>query len=142
MLREKFADLAHRQWSGWMEYLFSKSTNNEDGTVTIPRWAVDRWRRQMITPYHGLSRSEQISDEKEADRFLALLNDDREFTYEAKLWHDNGRIHTIQANTLEVLKSKCTVAMSKESVTSIEVQRVQTVGYFKSALLDEDSLLK
>jgi hypothetical protein len=73
-LREQFADLAHKQWSGWMEYLFEKSTKNEDGTVTIPRWAVDRWSRQINTEYKDLSQQEQDSDRTEADKFLAVLD--------------------------------------------------------------------
>ena len=54
-LHEQFADLAHRQWSGWMKYLFEKSTKNEDGTVTIPKWAVDRWTKQIATDYKDLN---------------------------------------------------------------------------------------
>jgi hypothetical protein len=56
-----------------MEYLFSKCTFNDDGTATIPSWAVDRWLRQMNTPYAELPEDEKDSDRKEADKFLALL---------------------------------------------------------------------
>ncbi len=70
MLREKLAELAHNQWARWMEYLFSKGTFNEDGTWTMPSWAVRRWKRQMETPYSELSESEQDSDRSEADKFL------------------------------------------------------------------------
>lgn len=73
MIREILADLCHRQWSGWMKYLFSKGTFNEDGTWTIPSWAVERWDRQMKTPYAQLSESEQESDRTEADKFLGVL---------------------------------------------------------------------
>jgi len=72
-LREAMAHLCHEQWSGWMRYLFSKGALNEDGTWTMPSWAVKRWQRQMITPYSDLSEDEQDSDRKEADRFLALF---------------------------------------------------------------------
>jgi len=72
-LREAFASLAHEQWSGWMEYLFSKSTKNEDGTVTLPAWAVERWERQVATPYADLSEKEQDSDRTEADKFIEVL---------------------------------------------------------------------
>ncbi len=34
---EKYASIAHEQWSDWMKYLFEKSTKNTDGTVTIPK---------------------------------------------------------------------------------------------------------
>lgn len=76
MIREILADLCHQQWSGWMKYLFSKGTFNEDGTWTMPRWAVQRWKRQMKTPYTNLSDIEQESDRLEADRFLTILIDE------------------------------------------------------------------
>ncbi len=71
--REALAELCHRQWSGWMRYLFKKCEENEDGTVTIPRWAVKRWSRQMETEYSQLSEDERLSDRIEADKFLALI---------------------------------------------------------------------
>ncbi len=69
-LREELAELAHEQWSGWMKYLFSKGTQNEDGTWTMPAGAVERWTRQRNTPYDDLSDDEQNSDRNEADKFL------------------------------------------------------------------------
>jgi hypothetical protein len=75
LLRERLADLAHRQWSGWMLYLFSKSDKNPDGTVTIPVWAVDRWTRQMYTEYAELSEAEKDSDRAEADKFIAIFGE-------------------------------------------------------------------
>ncbi len=75
MIREILADLCHQQWSGWMKYLFSKGIFNEDGTWTMPAWAVDRWQKQMNTPYANLSESEQESDRTEADKFLIILVD-------------------------------------------------------------------
>jgi hypothetical protein len=73
-LREDLANLAHEQWSGWMEYLFEKSTKNTDGTVTIPAWAVERWERQAKTSYGELSEQEQDSDRSEADKFLKIIH--------------------------------------------------------------------
>lgn len=71
--REALAELCHEQWSGWMQYLFEKCEENKDGTATIPKWAVERWSRQMKTKYRQLSENEQNSDRAEADRFLALI---------------------------------------------------------------------
>ena len=71
-LRESLADYAHRSWSGWMTYLFSKSATNPDGSVTIPKEQVERWRRQIATPYSGLSKREQESELREADAILRL----------------------------------------------------------------------
>lgn len=50
--REALAAYAHEAWSGWMRYLFSKCEPDllSAGAV-IPRREVERWRRQMATPY-------------------------------------------------------------------------------------------
>ena len=74
-MREKLAELAHNQWSGWMEYLFSKGKFNADGTWTMPEWAVTRWYIQKGTPYSRLSEKEKESDREEADKFLAVLKE-------------------------------------------------------------------
>lgn len=78
---EQLAAHCHNvQWRGWVQYLFDKSTWNDDGTVTIPAWAVERWQRQMSTPYSRLSEDEQESDRKEARAILALLEPHPEAT--------------------------------------------------------------
>ena len=79
--REALAALVHGQWSGWMEYLFSKGTFNPDGTWTMPAWAVTRWARQMTTSYADLSEEEKENDRREADMLLNSglgEHDDRE----------------------------------------------------------------
>ncbi len=81
-LKEELAKLAHEQWSGWMDYLFSKcrETRPSDGEafhedcLIIPEWAVDRWKRQAKTPYSDLTPAEMDSDRTEADKFLAVIN--------------------------------------------------------------------
>ena len=73
-MREKLANLEHERWAGWMKYLFSKCTFNEDGTATIPVWAVENWQRQMNTPYSELSEKEKESDRAEVDKTLVLLS--------------------------------------------------------------------
>ncbi|MGX8701379.1 hypothetical protein [Caproiciproducens sp.] len=67
---EQGAHIAHKQWSGWMKYLFENSIQNTDGTVTIPKWAVDRWTRQINTPYEELTEEEKESDRIEARKYL------------------------------------------------------------------------
>lgn len=73
-MKEKLAALAHDQWAGWIRYMFSKATINKDGTITIPAWAVERWTRQADTLYSELSEEEKISDQREADRVLSIIN--------------------------------------------------------------------
>lgn len=80
-LREKLADYAHRAWSDWMKYTFSKCCQsndlylNYDGSLDeiIPAECANRWRRQMDTPYADLSEEEKRSDQKQADAILAIV---------------------------------------------------------------------
>lgn len=72
-LRERLSDNAHQSWSGWMSYLFSRSTFNADGTVTIPADLVARWQRQIQTSYVDLPELEKISDRDEADAILKII---------------------------------------------------------------------
>jgi hypothetical protein len=78
--RERLAALCHEQWAGWMKYLFSvvvKNPQTNTEIFAIPGWAVDRWTLQVKTAYTDLSPEEQESDRKEADKFLALINEHR-----------------------------------------------------------------
>ena len=73
-VRESLSEYAHEAWSGWMVYALSKMTLNEDGTATMPKWAVERWMRQANTKFSDLPESEKESDRDEADRMLSILN--------------------------------------------------------------------
>jgi hypothetical protein len=81
-LLEDLANLAHEQWSGWMYYMFSKCVQEErfengeffkTENLIIPRWAVERWTRQMNTKYKDLSEEEKNSDREEAERVIGVL---------------------------------------------------------------------
>ena len=71
-LVERLAALCHSQWAGWMRYLFSKAVL-QDGSAVIPQEFVERWVRQMNTPYGRLSESEKESDRTEAKKFIDSL---------------------------------------------------------------------
>ncbi len=72
-MREKLADYAHEAWSGWMKYMFGKSELNDNGTITIPKWAVERWAGQMNTKYKSLPEDMKKSDRDEADKMLNIM---------------------------------------------------------------------
>jgi hypothetical protein len=71
---DKLANLQHEIWSHWMRYLFEISSQNEDGTVTIPADKVERWKRQMNTKYLELSNDEQESDLEQARKVIAVIS--------------------------------------------------------------------
>jgi len=70
---ELLAENEHATWSSWMLYLFEKSIKNDDGTVTIPEWAVDGWTRQANTPYNELSEEEKESDRREVRHLIPQI---------------------------------------------------------------------
>jgi hypothetical protein len=73
-MREIIARVQHEIWAHWMNYLFMVSMRNEDGSYTIPASLVDRWKRQMYTPYEQLSAREQKSDLEQADKVMEVIN--------------------------------------------------------------------
>ncbi len=70
---ELLADKEHDSWSRWMKYLFTKGTENADGTFTIDAQSVGRWTHQMETDYKDLSEKEKESDRKEVRTFIKVL---------------------------------------------------------------------
>lgn len=70
---EELASLCHAQWSGWMSHLFSIGEPQKNGAWMMPKSFVERWQRQMKTPYSNLSDSEKESDRKEADKFIQIF---------------------------------------------------------------------
>lgn len=72
-VREIVADVQHDIWAHWMRYMFSCGALNPDGTWTMPADKVERWHRQMNTPYADLTERERESDRHMADRVLAAM---------------------------------------------------------------------
>lgn len=73
-LREKLASLMHDVWSHWMKYQFTQCVpDDHPGDLCIPKKKVERWKRQMETPYDELTEEEKNSDRDQADKVLELL---------------------------------------------------------------------
>lgn len=73
-LLEKLADRAHASWSHWMQYQFSRCNKQPDGSMSIPAELVERWQRQMNTPYSLLSEQEKQSDREQAEPLLPIID--------------------------------------------------------------------
>ena len=81
-LRETLAAAEHERWSGWMRHMFRKCKSTSGLYMSagppdaiIPGKWVERWMRQMDTPYEDLNESEKNSDRKEVDMTLAIVSD-------------------------------------------------------------------
>ena len=77
-MEERLAELEHTRWSGWQSYLHSLCIKKEDGSLIIPANRVDRWERQISTPYSKLSEDEKESDRIEARKTLQLFHQERQ----------------------------------------------------------------
>ena len=62
--REKLADLEHKQWAHWTEYMLSNLTEEN----------INRWKKQIKTSYNKLSEKEKQSDRVWADEVLKIIN--------------------------------------------------------------------
>lgn len=72
-LIEELAHFEHDSWSHWMDYLFSKCKQNEDGSMTIPADLVYHWTRQLTTKYEELTEKEKESDRVEVRKILPAI---------------------------------------------------------------------
>ena len=70
---EDLADYEHESWSDWQSYLFSRCVENNDGSMTIPKDLVQRWQRQIETPYSKLSEREKQSDRDQIEKAIPIL---------------------------------------------------------------------
>ena len=63
-LRERLADLEHRQWAYWTAYMLDNLDTEH----------IDGWRRQIETPYAKLTEREKDADREWADKILAIIS--------------------------------------------------------------------
>jgi hypothetical protein len=62
---EKLAALEHEQWVHWTKYMLENMTDEN----------VERWNRQIETPYSYLSEKEKESDRVWAEKVYVVLEE-------------------------------------------------------------------
>ena len=72
-LIERLAHYEHRSWARWQAYLHSQCARNPDGSLIIPAALVERWERQISTPYDELTEQEKQSDRDEVAHILPVI---------------------------------------------------------------------
>lgn len=72
-LVEQLAHIEHERWSHWQQYMHSKAHRQNDGSLILPADLVERWERQMETPYAELTEEEKESDREQVRKYLPLL---------------------------------------------------------------------
>ncbi len=79
VMMEELAALEHERWASWQRYLHSKCRPHigQDGGMTgalvIPAELVERWERQIDTPYADLSEREKESDRAEVRKYMQII---------------------------------------------------------------------
>lgn len=68
---EVMAELAHSQWAGWAQWMFDNMSETHISGETY----VDRWTRQIATPYADLSEEEKESDRVEARKMIEKMEE-------------------------------------------------------------------
>jgi len=66
-LLEKLAALEHKQWAHWTEYMLNNLTDEN----------INRWIRQIETPYEKLSDNEKEKDRVWARKVLEIISNER-----------------------------------------------------------------
>lgn len=73
-IMEYCAHLEHERWSKWQKYIHSKiiPTANDSLMEIGTEW-INRWNRQIATPYTELSELEKESDREQVRPYLEFI---------------------------------------------------------------------
>jgi len=72
---EELAGVEHERWAHWQEYMHSKGARQQDGSLLIPAALVEKWDRQIVTPYSELTEIEKESDRDQVRKYIPLITD-------------------------------------------------------------------
>jgi hypothetical protein len=72
-LLEQLAALEHERWAHWQRYVHDHGQRQADGSVILPARLVERWERQINTPYNDLAESEKDSDRDQVRKYFPIL---------------------------------------------------------------------
>ena len=67
-ITEELAAIEHERWSHRQRYMHGKGKSKADGSLVIAAELVQRWERQITTPYTALSEVEKDSDREQVRR--------------------------------------------------------------------------
>jgi hypothetical protein len=72
-LVDELAAIEHDRWAHWQRYMHNKAHKQSDGSLVVPADLVDRWQRQIDTPYSELTEKERESDREQVRKYLPLI---------------------------------------------------------------------
>src|SRR4051794_39110284 len=73
-LKEKLAAIEHERWADWQEWCHEVLRNNLPvEAIPAVEKILERWDKQIATPYSELSDKEKASDMEQVDRYWPLI---------------------------------------------------------------------
>jgi hypothetical protein len=72
-LFERLAAIEHARWAHWQAYMHEKATRTASGGLLLSPDLVERWQRQIDTPYEELSDDEKESDREQVRSYLNII---------------------------------------------------------------------
>jgi hypothetical protein len=72
-LLEQLAALEHQRWAHWQKYVHDHGQRQPDGSIVLPASLVERWERQINTPYNDLAENEKDSDREQVRKYFPIL---------------------------------------------------------------------
>lgn len=70
---DQLATVEHERWAHWQQYMHDQCERQDDGSLVIPPYLVQRWETQIATSYSELSPEEQRSDQEQVLRYLPVV---------------------------------------------------------------------
>lgn len=70
---DRLAEIEHERWAHWQRFVHDSCQEQEDGSLVIPAEVVQRWERQIATPYPDLTQAERDSDIEQVKRYLPTV---------------------------------------------------------------------
>lgn len=132
-LRERLAELEHKQWSHWTKYmldelygLFDLDTLNRN---CKPVQSLRRWQKQMKTEYKDLTEKEKDSDREWADKVLEqAIAEINSLQVELKAW--DGFLQTqIYNNSVLIDEHKIEMQKQRQEILKLIKQEISKDAY-------------
>ena len=73
LMREKLAKEIVADWADWNSYMFRRGKVNSNGTMTMPKKFVDRWKKELNLTYETLNRMQRDAINREAELYLKIM---------------------------------------------------------------------
>lgn len=72
-ITDELAAAEHERWAHWQRFVHDQASRQPDGSLRLPAELVERWERQIETPFADLTEKEKESDREQVRRYLPII---------------------------------------------------------------------